>query len=73
VKWYPSFAPKLRKLVFHVANFASEQQLYGVLYRVDDGEWLNLKQGEDIEMLEVDAGGTVRNKSNDSRWQNKPH
>lgn len=51
-----SFAPKLRKLVFHVANFASEQQLYGVLYRVDDGEWLNLKQGEDIEMLEVDAG-----------------
>jgi hypothetical protein len=47
---------KLRKLVFHVANFASEQQLYGVLYRVDDGEWLNLKQGEDIELLEVDAG-----------------
>ncbi|PAC32611.1 HAMP domain-containing sensor histidine kinase [Flectobacillus sp. BAB-3569] len=50
------FAPKLRKLVFHVANFASEQQLYGVLYRVDNGEWLNLKQGEDIELLDVDSG-----------------
>lgn len=51
-----TFAPKLRKLVFHVASFASEQQLFGVLYRVDDGEWLNLKQGDDIELLEVDAG-----------------
>ena len=50
------FAPKLRKLVFHVANFASDQQLYGVLYRVDNGEWLNLKQGEDIELLDVDSG-----------------
>lgn len=51
-----TFAPKLRKLVFHVASFASEQQLFGVLYRVDNGEWLNLKQGDDIELLEVDAG-----------------
>ena len=51
-----TFAPKLRKLVFHVASFASEQQLFGVLYRVDNGEWLNLEQGDDIELLEVDAG-----------------
>ncbi|MDI9874698.1 sensor histidine kinase [Flectobacillus rivi] len=51
-----TFSHKLRKLIFHVANFASKQQLFGVLYRVDDGKWLNLKQGEDIELLDVDAG-----------------
>jgi len=47
---------KLRKLVFHVADYASSQQLYSVKYRVDDSNWQTLNKGEDIELLNVDAG-----------------
>jgi hypothetical protein len=47
---------KLRKLVFHVADYASSQQLYGVKYRIDDSNWQTLNKGEDIELLNVDAG-----------------
>lgn len=47
---------KLRKLVFHVVDYASSHQLYSVKYRVDDSNWQTLSKGEDIELLNVDAG-----------------
>lgn len=51
-----SLSPRIRKLIFHLTDYSSENQLYSVLYKIDEYNWQGLTRGDDIEVLNVDAG-----------------